>query len=717
MKKVIDSEKLPIKLWLDDIEEGALIQAKNLANLPFVYKWISLMPDCLTIDTEILSNNGFKKIVDLNKNDKVANYNPITKKVFFSSPNAIICRHLRPLEKVYEFASTFFDKGITCTEKHRMPLKNEMGTIADKISHKTVLSDFIWGGNGIERNKPLDITYEFLCLIAWAVADGNIKKTNKRKDGTYSSHIVRFGMTKERKIKRIKHLLDALEYSYNFRAEKNGTTAIEISAKSSKELLSYIGFDKRYPVNFIEHLSHEQALVFLEEAIKADGNWENFENAGHVVYNSKKEEDINFLSSLIAVHIGIANNNTRWTEGYKKIKMNYLSSISNNNIELSNNGISKSIVIKNEINYTDKVVCVTCESGFFIARQNGFTFVTGNCHQGYGMPIGGVMATKGVVVPNAVGVDIGCGMCAVPTSLQSCDTETLKTILGKIRVSVPVGFNHHNDPVEWYGFNSAPDVPIVQQELKNSRYQLGTLGGGNHFIEIQKGSDGFIWIMIHSGSRNFGLKIAQTYHEKAMWWCEKWYSNIPDKDLSFFPVEVIEAKEYLSAMNYALDFAKENRFRMIEQIKNAFSSSLPEVSFGEIINIHHNYAAWEHHFGEDVLVHRKGATLAREGIIGLIPGSQGTKSYVVKGMGNPDSFMSCSHGAGRKMGRKQAQRELNLESEKKLLDDQGIIHGIRNTSDLDEASGAYKSIEDVMKNQSDLVDIVVELSPLAVIKA
>jgi tRNA-splicing ligase RtcB len=338
-------------------------------------------------------------------------------------------------------------------------------------------------------------------------------------------------------------------------------------------------------------------------------------------------------------------------------------------------------------------------------------------HQGYGMPIGGVMATRGVVVPNAVGVDIGCGMCAVPTSLQSCDVETLKIIMGKIRESVPVGFNHLKEKAEWEGFARAPEVPIVQQELEKSRYQLGTLGGGNHFIEIQKGSDGFVWIMLHSGSRNFGLKIAHEYHEKAKFWCEKWYSNIPDKDLSFFPVEVAEAKEYLAAMDFALEFAKENRFRMIEQIKNAFSSSVTEVSFGEIINIHHNYAAWEHHFDTDVIVHRKGATLAREGTIGLIPGSQGTKSYVVKGKGNPDSFMSCSHGAGRKMGRKQAQRELNLEAEQKRLDDQGIVHSVRNVSNLDEAAGAYKDIATVMSNQSDLVDIVVELSPMAVIKA
>jgi len=338
-------------------------------------------------------------------------------------------------------------------------------------------------------------------------------------------------------------------------------------------------------------------------------------------------------------------------------------------------------------------------------------------HQGYGMPIGGVMATKNVIVPNAVGVDIGCGMAAVSTSLTNIDVETLKLIMGQIRSTVPVGFNHHAEKLEWEGFNLAPNITIIQKELNAAHYQLGTLGGGNHFIEIQRGSDDLIWIMLHSGSRNFGLKIAHEYHEKAKKLCERWFSNIPEKDLSFLPTGTEEANEYFQAMSFALEFAKENRTRMMNAIKKAFISVVPETAFGNAIDIHHNYAATENHYGENVIVHRKGATLARAGHIGLIPGSQGTKSYVVIGKGNPESFMSCSHGAGRKMGRKQAQRELDLQTEKKRLDDQGIIHAIRNIADLDEAAGAYKDISIVMGNQSDLVDIAVELSPLAVIKA
>jgi len=338
-----------------------------------------------------------------------------------------------------------------------------------------------------------------------------------------------------------------------------------------------------------------------------------------------------------------------------------------------------------------------------------------DAHQGYGMPIGGVLATLGVVIPNAVGVDIGCGMIAVKTSLTHLDVSQIKTIMGRIRELVPLGFEHHETDQSWEGFDIAPDIPVVQQQIASARKQLGTLGGGNHFIEIQKGSDGFIWVMVHSGSRNFGYKIAREYNDKAKQLCKRWYSEVVNPDLAFLPIETREAKEYLEAMNYALDFAYASRKLMIERVLDAMTGFEGFV-IDEPINIHHNYAAWEHHFNKNVIIHRKGATLARADTVGIIPGSQGTKSYIVKGKSNAESFNSCSHGAGRRMGRKQAQRELSLSDEIAKLDSQGIVHGIRNNTDLDEAAGAYKDISTVMGNQTDLVDILVELSPLGCIK-
>lgn len=348
-----------------------------------------------------------------------------------------------------------------------------------------------------------------------------------------------------------------------------------------------------------------------------------------------------------------------------------------------------------------------------------------DCHAGYGMPIGGVLAAKGVVIPNAVGVDIGCGMCSVKTSLTEITTEQLKKILGGgndnpggIRGTIPLGFNHHKEEQQWEGFEKAPDIPVIQRHLKSAKKQLGTLGGGNHFIEIQKGSDGHIWIMIHSGSRNFGYQIADEYNKKAQHLCQMWHSSVPHKGkdgLAFLPIETKEAKEYLDAMNFALEFAYANRKHMIERVKDAFFNVL-SCEFEPEINIHHNYATWENHFNQNVLVHRKGATSAKKGQLGIIPGSQGTKSYIVKGLGNPESFMSCSHGAGRVMSRKKAIKTLNLKEEQQKLDKLGILHGIRHKNDLEEASSAYKPIDVVMRNQEDLVQIEVALSPLAVVK-
>lgn len=348
-------------------------------------------------------------------------------------------------------------------------------------------------------------------------------------------------------------------------------------------------------------------------------------------------------------------------------------------------------------------------------------------HQGYGMPIGGVLATKGVVIPNAVGVDIGCGMCAVKTSLTELDTETLKKIMGEIRKQIPVGFEKHNEPQDETlmpndGLHPIGSRPIVEREYKNALKSLGTLGGGNHFIEIQKGSDGHIWIMIHSGSRNFGKQIAEYYNDIAIKLNEQYLSEVPKKwELAFLPLDSEEGKSYIREMNYAVDFALANRKLMIERVVKIFTSETGcgislDYSDNGIINIAHNYARMENHFGQNVMIHRKGATLATEDTIGIIPGSQGTKSYIVRGKGNRDSFNSCSHGAGRTMGRKEAERRLNLEEEIKKLDDQGIVHAIRGIHDLDEASGAYKDISVVMKNQKDLVEILVELTPLGVIK-
>lgn len=369
------------------------------------------------------------------------------------------------------------------------------------------------------------------------------------------------------------------------------------------------------------------------------------------------------------------------------------------------------------------------EAGAFAQAKNlanlPFVFkhvaVMPDAHQGYGMPIGGVMASEEMVVPNAVGVDIGCGMCAVRTSLTAISPEKLKAVLTEIRRTVPLGFKHHQHKqnASLMPRTDIPlaELPVVASQFQSALTQLGTLGGGNHFIEIQKGNDGHVWLMVHSGSRNLGFKVANHYNRLAIELNKRWGSKIPSNwQLAFLPVHSQAGQQYLREMQYCIDFAFANRKIMMERVKDAVLAVAAPVFFEPMINIAHNYAALEEHFHREVMVHRKGATRAREGELGIIPGSQGTPSYIVRGKGNKESFASCSHGAGRKMGRKQAQRQLNLEQEKRRLDDQGIIHAVRSVGDLEEAAGAYKDIDEVIDNQLDLVEVVVELRPLAVVK-
>ena len=347
-----------------------------------------------------------------------------------------------------------------------------------------------------------------------------------------------------------------------------------------------------------------------------------------------------------------------------------------------------------------------------------------DAHFGYGMPIGGILAADGAIIPNAVGVDIGCGMCAVKTSLQTLERNELKSVMKSIRQTIPLGFKHHREPLPHKAMPDRSEVDelkgqtVIESEYDNARTQVGTLGGGNHFIEFQQGSDGRIWFMIHSGSRNLGFKVAGYYNKKAIEMNKKWHTPFPPSwQLSYLPADSPEGHHYLTEMSYCVRFAERNRLLMSSRVAEALLENVsPDVSFEDPINIAHNYAALEIHYGKKVFIHRKGATSARQGQTGIIPGSQGSLSYIVSGKGAPESFSSCSHGAGRRLGRKQAQKQLNLEKERQLLESKGIIHALRSKRDLEEAAGAYKDIADVMAKQADLIEIKETLSPLAVIK-
>jgi tRNA-splicing ligase RtcB len=348
--------------------------------------------------------------------------------------------------------------------------------------------------------------------------------------------------------------------------------------------------------------------------------------------------------------------------------------------------------------------------------------IMADAHVGYGMPIGGVLATVDAVIPNAVGVDIGCGMQAVRTGLAEVSIPQLKRILAALRAAVPLGFKHHRKPRPLEAMpdpgTSERDLPVVAAEFDNARHQIGTLGGGNHFIEIQRGNDGRIWLMIHSGSRNLGYKVAGHYNDLAVQLAQKAGRGAVPKEwqLALLPLASSVGQRYLREMEYCVAFARANRGEMMAVLREIMVEATGCDRFDPPLDVAHNHAAGETHFSRPVWVHRKGATRAFASEYGIIPGCQGSRSYIVRGLGNPQSFMSCSHGAGRVLGRKQAQRVLDLREEIAKLEKSNVLHSLRHRNDLEEAPGAYKNIGEVIANQLDLIEVAVELQPLAVLK-
>ncbi len=359
-------------------------------------------------------------------------------------------------------------------------------------------------------------------------------------------------------------------------------------------------------------------------------------------------------------------------------------------------------------------------------------------HAGKGMPIGGVIATDGVIIPNAVGVDIGCGMAFVSTNILVKDIKDIQTgngsfiqsVIGDILRNVPVGFNRHKSKQVCKTVDKAlleiekySTVPELFAELENLYFQVGTLGGGNHFIELQEDDDGYLGIMIHSGSRNFGKQVCDMYHNKARELNNQFYSVVPDEyRLAFLPTDSKEGEEYINWMNLALEFAFENRQAMMSSVKNILERHINKVTnlsveYTTEINCHHNYAALENHYGKNVWVHRKGATRAREGELTVVPGAMGSYSYIVRGLGNEMSFHSSSHGAGRRYSRKGATEAFTVEEVMIDLKEKGVILGKHKKSDVAEESRfAYKDIDEVMENQKDLVIPVKRLKTVGVVK-
>lgn len=353
-------------------------------------------------------------------------------------------------------------------------------------------------------------------------------------------------------------------------------------------------------------------------------------------------------------------------------------------------------------------------------------------HAGYGTTVGSVIPTKGAIIPAAVGVDIGCGMAAVQTTLTANHLpESLSELRDRIERAVPHGFvtirgrsvkgSWEVEPQSvvsrWRGLSEQLDRIVAKYpklKRKNPLKQLGTLGGGNHFIEICLDEHENVWVMLHSGSRGIGNMIGTMFTELARADMRRHFINLPEKDLAYFSEGTEHFDDYWDAMQWAQEYALENRKAMMESVLRVMHEILPPFSLGEMaVNCHHNYAEIENHFGANVYVTRKGAVRARKGDLGIIPGSMGTRSYIVEGLGNPESFNSCSHGAGRVMSRTKARKTFTKED---LIEQTKGVECRKDADVIDEIPGAYKDIDEVMANQTDLVKPLYTLKQVVCVK-
>lgn len=356
-------------------------------------------------------------------------------------------------------------------------------------------------------------------------------------------------------------------------------------------------------------------------------------------------------------------------------------------------------------------------------------------HFGIGATIGSVIPTKGAIIPAAVGVDIGCGMMAVQTSLNARDLpDNLKNIRTAIETAVPHGRTNQGRAGDRGAWHNIPERngAVWAEELKprydailtkhpkldrgNHANHLGTLGTGNHFIEVCLDEAENVWFMLHSGSRGVGNRMGNYFIEKARLEMRKFFVNLPDMDLAYFPEHTDGFDDYVEAVEWAQDYARRNRDLMMEQIVGAVRRSGEVPAFSaevKAINCHHNYVARESHYGENVLVTRKGAVRAREGDMGIIPGSMGARSYIVRGKGNAESFHSCSHGAGRAMSRNEAKRRFTVADHARMTEG---VECRKDADVIDETPAAYKSIDAVMAAQADLVEIVHTLRQVVCVK-
>lgn len=409
---MIELENFNCKIFTDYVEPGAMETIYEVCrNKAFEGKQVRVMPDCLTEDTEILTSEGFIKLSSVLPNMLISNYDPITKHIEFKPPVGIINRELRENEKVYEYRNS---RGFSfkVSENHRMALRTRLGEKACQILEFNT-KDYIFCANGI--NESLRLTKysdNDIRLICWIVGDGNIKITHNRRSDNLR---IRFGLKKERKIERVEELLNEENLIYT-KSITEKETEIVINTESSKKYIDFVTKYKKFPKDFI-YLSKNQANIFFEELIKVDGDYERYikTDKGSYRVNSKDEDTLNLISAICSINYGTSFIKTRVVKNsyIEGTNLGYINVIKENKLIFSKNGLHNSKFSRKEVNYSGKLVCVETNTGFFIARQGGMTFVTGNCHQGEGIVIGFTAPLGDWVNPDHVGCDLGCSISAL----------------------------------------------------------------------------------------------------------------------------------------------------------------------------------------------------------------------------------------------------------------------------------------------------------------
>lgn len=703
-----------VKHWTDGVhlDENTMQQAVNITSLPFIHKHVALMPDahfgrgstvgsviptkkaiipaavgvdigCFDADTEYLGEKGWKKISEFKEGERVTQFNPDTCNGELVHPHRYISEEyngnfihfktkygidqmLTPDHRclVYKYDRSFkFEKTevVLAEEIHNKHMELKNG-----YRHR-FLTTF-----GIPDDRENCLTDYNLRVMVMVCADGNFPEKN--------SNTCNLNFKKKRKIDRAKYLLDCARIKYEEFNYADGRTRIKFNAPVKFKTLN------------LWDSSVRQMEIICDEVLNWDATGKD------MTFFSRDKDTIDFVQYCFTVTGRRASITTDQREDGTDYRV-----VISDKVKVGINGTPKTdskIITEHD----GRKYCFTVPSSFLVMRRGGNIFITGNC-----------------------------GMIAVQTSLHAVDLpDNLREIRNDIERAVPHGFTTISGrsrkgaweitpasiDTRWAKladrYNVITDKHGKKITKKNPHEQMGSLGGGNHFIEVCLDENDAVWVMLHSGSRGAGNLIGQYFIEKAKEDMERYHIGLVDRDLAYLSEGTDYFEDYFEAMTWAQDYAMENRQAMMDQVLGVLRIHMkPFTLLNKAINCHHNYTEIENHFGENVYVTRKGAVRARKGDLGIIPGSMGTGSFIVEGLGNEESFCSCSHGAGRVMSRTQAKKVITQEEHIKAME------GIEARTDkaiIDESPAAYKDISAVMDAQDDLVKIKARLRQVINVK-